>query len=60
MSYSNATPVPRVCLYPAGTVDKIKARGTAIKGPTVTEYGMREVEVADPDGNVLCLGGDAG
>ena len=53
----------RVYLYPqdfAATVARIVAAGTAIKGPTVTEYGMREVEVADPDGNVLCLGEDAG
>ena len=26
---------------------------------TVTEYGMREFEVTDPDGNVLCFGMDA-
>ncbi|WP_299691339.1 glyoxalase superfamily protein [uncultured Tateyamaria sp.] len=53
----------RVYLYPenfAATVAAIRATGTAIKGPTVTEYGMREVEVTDPDGNVLCLGEDAG
>lgn len=53
----------RVYLYPenlAAMVDKIKATGAAIKGPTVTEYGMREIEVTDPDGNVLCLGEDAG
>jgi catechol 2,3-dioxygenase-like lactoylglutathione lyase family enzyme len=31
----------------------------ACKGPVVTEYGMREIEVADPDGNVVCFGADA-
>ena len=29
------------------------------KGPEVTPYGMREVEVTDPDGNILCFGQDA-
>lgn len=32
----------------------------AYKGPEVTFYGMREIEVTDPDGNVLCFGQDAG
>ncbi|MEM9231219.1 MAG: VOC family protein [Pseudomonadota bacterium] len=27
-------------------------------GPKLTEYGMREVEVTDPDGNVVCFGSD--
>lgn len=26
----------------------------------VTAYGMRECEIADPDGNILCFGEDAG
>ena len=31
---------------------------TLSKTPYVTEYGMREFEVIDPDGNVLCFGTD--
>ena len=27
---------------------------------TTTEYGMREFEIADPDGNVVCFGMDIG
>ncbi len=53
----------RVYLYPeslSDMVDRIAKTGTAIVGPNVTEYGMREIEVTDPDGNVLCLGEDAG
>ncbi|MEX0370654.1 MAG: glyoxalase superfamily protein [Tateyamaria sp.] len=53
----------RVYLYPQdldAQLEKIGATGTAVVGPTVTEYGMREVEVTDPDGNVICLGEDAG
>ena len=40
--------------------DRLNAAGAAFRGPNVTEYGMREVEVTDPDGNVICLGEDAG
>ena len=53
----------RVYLYPQdldAQLAHIAAQGVPVKGPTVTEYGMREVEVTDPDGNVLCLGEDAG
>jgi len=33
------------------------ARGaTIVKPPTATFYGAREIEVADPDGHVLCFG----
>ena len=35
--------------------DKVAFTG----GPHTTEYGMREVEITDPDGNVLCFGSDA-
>lgn len=42
-----------------GIVNQLRAKEAAFKGPTVTEYGMREVEVADPDGNVVCFGQDA-
>ncbi|MEM6372588.1 MAG: glyoxalase superfamily protein [Pseudomonadota bacterium] len=31
---------------------------TPLKGPADTFYGMREVGVTDPDGNVLCFGRD--
>ena len=44
-------------------LDGIKAAldgaGAAHRGPMRTEYGMREIEVADPDGNVVCFGQDA-
>ncbi len=53
----------RVYLYPQdldALLAHIVARGGTYSGPNVTEYGMREAEVTDPDGNVLCLGEDAG
>ena len=53
----------RAYLYPQDMDAKIahfKAKGVTFKGPVVTEYGMQEVEVTDPDGNVICLGRDAG
>lgn len=53
----------RMYLYPEdlkATMDRISAAGGTLSSPTVTEYGMREVEITDPDGNVLCLGEDAG
>ena len=36
----------------------LTGRGQAFKGPQDTFYNMREIEVADPDGNVLCFGTD--
>ena len=33
--------------------------GTAFRGPVVTDYGMREIEVTDPSGNTVCFGADA-
>lgn len=33
--------------------------GQPIKGPVVTVYGMREIEITDPDGNTVCFGQDA-
>ena len=42
-----------------GIVTRLSDSDVGFKGPTVTEYGMREVEVADPDGNVVCFGQDA-
>jgi len=36
---------------------ELTGRGVALsKAPYVTDYGMREFEVIDPDGNVLCFG----
>lgn len=40
-------------------VDRLDAAGAAYEGPIVTEYGMREVTVQDPDGNRICFGQDA-
>ena len=42
-----------------GFVARLSDAGVEFKGPTVTWYGMREIEVTDPDGNVLCFGEDA-
>lgn len=39
-------------------VERLQATGQTFKGPTDTFYDMREVEVADPDGNVLAFGTD--
>lgn len=33
--------------------------GIAFEGPDVKVYGMREVLLQDPDGNLLCFGQDA-
>lgn len=52
----------RVYLYPESldaAMARIKSAGAMTSVPTVTEYGMREVEVWDPDGNCICLGQDA-
>ncbi len=39
---------------------ELEARGAPITRPIEeTVYGMREFEVTDPDGNVLCFGEDA-
>ncbi len=39
---------------------ELEARGAPISRPIEdTVYGMREFEVTDPDGNVLCFGEDA-
>ena len=42
-----------------GLIAEWSASGVEIKGPTHTFYGMREIEVSDPDGNCLCFGQDA-
>jgi catechol 2,3-dioxygenase-like lactoylglutathione lyase family enzyme len=38
---------------------ELTCSGTTFKGPVLTVYGMHEIEVADPDGNVVCFGQDA-
>ena len=40
-------------------VARLMEKEQPFKGPEVTWYGMREVEVTDPDGNVLCFARDA-
>ena len=37
-------------------IARLRAHDQPFKGPTDTFYNMREVEVTDPDGNVLCFG----
>lgn len=39
-------------------IDRLTQHGATFKGPADTFYRMREVEVADPDGNILCFGTD--
>ncbi len=41
-------------------LDEIATRldGQDVTGPRLTEYRMRELEVADPSGNVICFGED--
>lgn len=42
-----------------GLVAELEGRGVRLsKSPYVTDYGMREFEIIDPDGNVLCFGTD--
>ena len=37
----------------------LRAAGvTIVKGPTDTEYGMREIEIQDPDGHRICIAQD--
>jgi len=35
-----------------------RAAGAEVAGPRDTVYGMREVTLRDPDGNLLCFGQD--
>ena len=37
---------------------EIAAKAKLTSEPTLTEYNMREFEIADPDGNVVCFGAD--
>ena len=42
------------------TKQDLDARSIArTRGPVETEYGMAEIDVTDPDGNVICFGADA-
>ncbi|MEO0865213.1 MAG: glyoxalase superfamily protein [Pseudomonadota bacterium] len=41
-----------------GIAAQLTAKNTPFKGPVTTEYAMREIEVADPDGNTVCFGQD--
>ena len=36
--------------------DCLKSFGASFNGPVVAEYGMQELEVTDPSGNVVCFG----
>ena len=39
--------------------DELSAAGVEImRGPVETEYRMREIDVRDPDGNIICFGQD--
>jgi uncharacterized glyoxalase superfamily protein PhnB len=35
--------------------EEFTARGLELKAPTTAHYGMRQVELTDPDGHVLCF-----
>jgi catechol 2,3-dioxygenase-like lactoylglutathione lyase family enzyme len=37
-------------------IARLQDKGCPFKGPSDTFYKMREVEVTDPDGNILCFG----
>ena len=36
----------------------LAAKGQPVNGPRDTVYGMREIDLRDPDGNLLCFGED--
>ncbi len=40
--------------------EELRGRGAAIEGPRDAVYGMREITVRDPDGNLLCFGQEIG
>jgi catechol 2,3-dioxygenase-like lactoylglutathione lyase family enzyme len=45
----------------ASEIETLKANNVAIaKGPTDTFYNMREIEVRDPDGHLVCFAQDIG
>jgi catechol 2,3-dioxygenase-like lactoylglutathione lyase family enzyme len=45
----------------AAEIAALESAGTRVdKGPTDTFYGMREIEVVDPDGHRICFGQDVG
>ncbi|NRB01449.1 MAG: VOC family protein [Rhodobacteraceae bacterium] len=41
-----------------GLAKTLAARDCALEGPRDAPYGMREIEVIDPDGNRICFGMD--
>ncbi|MEL7116736.1 MAG: glyoxalase superfamily protein [Pseudomonadota bacterium] len=41
-----------------GLAKDLVAKGVAVDGPKDTVYGMREITLRDPDGNLLCFGQD--
>lgn len=41
----------------AALAETLAARGvTLMRGPETMPYGLREIDIADPDGNCLCFG----
>ncbi|MDJ0827018.1 MAG: VOC family protein [Rhodobacter sp.] len=38
--------------------DELRGRGAAVEGPRDAVYGMREITLRDPEGNLLCFGQD--
>lgn len=36
----------------------LRDKGVDVNGPEDTSYGMREISLRDPDGNLLCFGQD--
>lgn len=41
-----------------GLAEYLAASGLDVRGPRDTVYGMREIEIRDPAGNILCFGQD--
>jgi uncharacterized glyoxalase superfamily protein PhnB len=44
-----------VCRDVDGTYAYLRARGVAVEEPTVAYYGMKQLNVTDPDGYRLCF-----
>ncbi|WP_371226389.1 VOC family protein [Roseovarius sp. 2305UL8-3] len=63
-TWKGADPAPSPtwrAYFHVGDVDTFAAglpAGTVIEGPRDAVYGMREIEIVDPDGNRLCFGAD--
>ena len=43
------------CADPDAAYEYLRSKGFGVKAPTVTDYGMRQVYVSDPDGYSLCF-----